>query len=294
MRINGVNVQTEFNGEPNVETWVKAFLKLRPAYLTTKELETAKDIAHSIIDTYKQAEDYKGPIPKLKKDVNGNIMLPEGTLLHATPPFLDKERTNIDYEKLSSIGKIGLISLGMLEEEAREWDQEVPLQVSFHKCSKSQDVKQKMNEICKLAKIEDFYDIFFIIDVHNDGIKKLLSFDISRYTGDDIDYGNGYRTENDGFLAYRLKKYPEEIKIETEKQALGYLLNVGREAVYIGQCFNYIPIAVPSKYITGIVLPKDLENNKNLINFLNKNFSNSTLISSSGKAIDALERETSL
>ena len=51
---------------------------------------------------------------------------------------------------------------------------------------------------------------------------------------------------------------------------------------------------MPSKYITGIVLPKQLENNENLINFLNKNFSNATLISSSGKAIDELERETSL
>lgn len=291
MRINGLNVKKEYDAEPNVETWFKAFFDNGP-YLTAKDFETVKDMSQSIIDAYKQAEEYEGPIPKLKKDVNGNVILPEGTLLHATPPFLDKEKI-IDYDKLSSIGKIGLISLGMLDEEAYEWDQEVPLQVSFHRCSKSLTCEEKMQEICRLNKLKNLYDIYFIVDVHNDGIKKLLSFNISTITDDDVDYENGYRTEKNKFLAYRLKKYPEEIKTETEKQALGFLL----DATSPPSCnlfYAYIPISVPSKYITGIVLPKQLENNVNLINFLNKNFSNATLISSSGKAIDTLERETSL
>lgn len=292
MRINGLNVKKDFDSEPSVETWLKAFLDNWPRNLTAQDFETANDMAQSIIDAYKQAEEYKGPISKLKKDVNGNIILPEGTLLHATPPFLDEGKI-IDYDKLSSIGKIGLISLGMLDEYADRYDQEVPLQVSFHRCSKSLTCEEKMQEICRLNGGKTFGDIYFIVDVHNDGIKKLLSFNISIFTNDDVDHGNVYRTENDKFFAYRLKKYPEGIKTETEKQALGFLLDATRPPSN-NPFYAYIPIAVPSKYITGIVLPKQLENNENLINFLNKNFSNSTLISSSGKAIDALERETSL
>ena len=292
MRINGLNVKKEYDAEPSVETWFKAFLGNWPGAPTTKDLETAKNMAQSIIDAYKQTEEYEGPISKLKQDTNDNIILPEGTLLHATPPFLDKENV-IDYDKLSSIGKIGLISLGMLDEEADEWDQEVPLQVSFHRCTKSLTCEEKMQEICRLNKRKILYDIFFIVDVHNDGIKKLLSFNISTITDDDVDHWNGYRTEKNKFLAYRLKKYPEGIKTETEKQALGFLLDATRPPSN-NPFYAYIPIAVPSKYITGIILPKQLENNENLINFLNKNFSNATLISSSGKAIDTLEREVSL
>lgn len=292
MRINGLNVKKDFDSEPSVETWFKAFFDNWSVTLTAKDFETVKDMAQSIIDAYKQAEEYEGPISKLKKDVNGNIILPEGTLLHATPPFLDEGKI-IDYGKLSSIGKIGLISLGMLEEDAYKDDQEVPLQVSFHRCSKSLTCEEKMQEICRLNRGKTFNDIFLIVDVHNDGIKKLLAFNITIFTDDDVDYGNGYRTEDDKFLAYRLKKYPEEIKTETEKQALGFLLNTTRPPSH-NPFYAYIPIAVPSKYITGIVLPKQLENNENLINFLNKNFSNATLISSSGKEIDTLEREISL
>lgn len=103
-----------------------------------------------------------------------------------------------------------------------------------------------------------------------------------------MDIGKGYRTPNDQFFAYRLKKYPEEIKTETEKQALGFLIDAGRP-ICNGSDFAYIPIAVPSKYIIGIVLPKELENDGELIDFLNKNFCNATLISSSGKVIDFLE-----
>ena len=292
MRINGLNVKKEYDAEPSVETWFKAFLGNWPGAPTTKDLETAKNMAQSIIDAYKQTEEYEGPISKLKQDTNDNIILPEGTLLHATPPFLDKENV-IDYDKLSSIGKIGLISLGMLDEEADEWDQEVPLQVSFHRCSKPLTCEEKMQEICRLNKLKEISDIYFIVDVYNDGIKKLLSFNISTITDDDVDYWNGYRTEKNRFLAYRLKKYPEGIKTETEKQALGFLLDATRPPS-CNLFYAYIPISVPSKYITGIILPKQLENNENLINFLNKNFSNATLISSSGKVIDTLEREISL
>lgn len=292
MRINGLNVKKEFDGDPSVETWFKAFLNNSTGNLTAQDNETVNGMAQSIIDAYKQAEEYEGPISKLKKDVNGNIILPEGTLLHATPPFIDKEKI-IDYEKLSSISKNGLISLGMLDEDADRDDQEVPLQVSFHRCSKSLTCEEKMQEICRLNGLKTCGDIYFIVDVHNDGIKKLLSFNISTITDDDVDYWNGYRTEKNKFLAYRLKKYPEGIKTETEKQALGFLLDATRPPSN-NPFYAYIPIAVPSKYITGIILPKQLENNENLINFLNKNFSNATLISSSGKAIDTLEREISL
>lgn len=291
MKINGLNVKHEFNDEPSLEIWFKAFLDEWPERVTPQSLEVAKNLAKPIVDAYKQAEEYEIPIQKLKQDIDGNVILPEGTLLHATPPFLDKEKTIIDYEKLSSIGEKGLISLGMLDEEAYGWDQEVPLQVSFHRCSKSQTVEEKIREICALERIKSCGDIFFIVDVHNEGLKKLLSFDISMVRKD-IDEGNGYRTEDDNFLAYRLKKYPEGIETETEKQTLGFLLNAGRP-ISEGPLYSYIPVAVPSKYITGIVLPLKLEKNENLIEFLSDNFCNATIISSDGKVINPLDREIS-
>lgn len=178
MKINGINVKTEFDSEANLELWVKSFIDSWPAKKSQQNLQIARDIAKPIIEAYKKADEYEGPISKLQEDIDGNVILPEGTIFHATPPFLDKQKTIIDYDKLSSIGKTGLISLGMLGEDACGWDSEVPLQVSFHRCNKSQTVEEKMKEICRSHETDELYDIFFIIDVQNDGIKKLLSFDI--------------------------------------------------------------------------------------------------------------------
>ena len=58
MKINGLNVKKDFDSEPSVETWFKAFFDNGP-YLTAKDFETVKDMAQSIIDAYKQAEEYE-------------------------------------------------------------------------------------------------------------------------------------------------------------------------------------------------------------------------------------------
>lgn len=45
MRINGLNVKKEYDAEPSVETWFKAFFGNWPVAPTTKDLETAKNMA---------------------------------------------------------------------------------------------------------------------------------------------------------------------------------------------------------------------------------------------------------
>lgn len=92
MRINGLNVKKDFDSEPSVETWLKAFLDNWPRNLTAQDFETANDMAQSIIDAYKQAEEYKGPISKLKKMLMGILYCQKAhfcTLLHL---FLMKEK----------------------------------------------------------------------------------------------------------------------------------------------------------------------------------------------------------
>ena len=298
MKINGLNVNKEFDSEPSLETWFKAFLDNSPVgarALTVEEMQMLTAMAQTIIDAYKHAEEYEGPITKLKKDDNGNIILPEGTLLHATPP-LDEEK-KIDYGKLSSIGKTGLISLGMLTEDAYGWDQEVPLQASFHRCKHTMTCEEKLQEICRLNKIEECGNILFIVDVHNDGLKKLLSFNITLVEDfaedENIDRGNSYKIRGDTRLAIRLKKYPTEIESEMAKMALGYLLDACRPPSH-SLYYSYLPIAVPSKYIVGIILPKKVEHNETLMDFLSKHFKNAILISSRGKEMKPLDRGLSL
>ena len=288
MKINGLNVQNEYAIGPSIEVWLKAFNDCGAGV----SFQMTNELAQPIIKAYQQSEAYTGPISKLKTDKDGNVILPEGALLHFTKPFADKEKTTIDYDKFTSISKTGLISLGMLDEDAYGWDSEVPLQASFHRCAKTQTVAEKLKYVCELNDVNNFYDIALIIDVCNDGLKKLLSYDISDVR-QDVDIGNSYKTEKDKFYAFRLKKYPQGIQTETEKQALGYLLDASHP-IKQGPNFAYIPIAVPSKYIVGIVLPKQVENNENLRNFLSDTFNNATIISSSGKTIKPLESEFAL
>lgn len=179
----------------------------------------------------------------------------------------------------------------MLDEESYEWDNEVPLQASFHRCSKTQTLKEKVNEICNSNKISELHDILLIIDTQNKGLKKLLSFDISSIRGD-VDIGNSYRN-NDKFLAFRLKKYPKEFKSENKKIALGCLLDVGRP-ICEGSNYAYIPIAVPSKYIVGVVLPKKLENDENFVEFLYKTYPNADVLTSTGNVLNPIKNARSL
>ncbi len=249
MRIKGLNVEQEFDGDPSVDEWIKTFNNYFKHDLSSEELKTITD---SIIEAYKTACDYNGEIPKLNIDEQGHVkVFSNGALLHMLP--VDS------FEKLAkkflSIKKYGLVSLSMLH-GGDDWDNEVPLSVSFHKILPKDTISKKCERMKKKDNLSSILDIGIIFDVQSEGIQKLLAYDISNRSN--VIRGDSYRNKKGELIGYKLSTYPKQIKTETEKQALGMLINAERPA-FDGCDFAYLPIAVPSKYIVGFVLPDKLK-----------------------------------
>lgn len=281
MKIYGINVSTEF-GEPSLNTWISDVKAGALNRLSLTDPKLAEDIIKSVTDAYHEAESFNPEPYKFSVDNDGKIILPAGCLVHLTPI---KRAGEINYDKLRSIKKRGLLSLGLFE-NGESWDEEVPYQVSFHRCAKQQTIPEKYKAMCDKSHHNKVYDLGVIIDAESEGIQKLLAFDTSRHRpNDNIDTGNGYKNPKNGeFYAFRLKQYPELIKTEAQKQALGLLIDHSHPVVE-GEDFAYLPIAVPPQYIAGFILNEEQEKNNELIAFLQEEFPNATLCSYQGGLI---------
>lgn len=281
MKINGINVDAEF-GDPSLNNWIDNVRagELRRLSLISPEL--VDEIVKSFIDAYTEAKNFQPQPCNFSVDEAGKIILPKGCLLHLTPIKSGKQ-TN--YGKLQSIKEKGLLSLSLFE-EGDDWDNEVPLQVSFHRCAKQQTIPEKYKAICERSHQEKVFDLGVIINTESEGIQKLLDFDTSGHRlNNNIDIGNGFKNpQTNEFYAYRLKKYPKTINTEAQKRALGFLILRSRPIVD-GDDFAYLPIAVPPQYIAGFILSEQQEKNSELIEFLRKEFPNAILCSSQGEVI---------
>ena len=74
MKINGINVQKEFENRPNEETWKSVFHDLR--HVGTISRTITDKLAQPIIYSYWRAVAYNGPVSKLKVDENGSVIFP--------------------------------------------------------------------------------------------------------------------------------------------------------------------------------------------------------------------------
>lgn len=282
MKLRGINAIYDNDDEiPSEETWTKGIGYGGLRRLQEANPQLVSDILDAFHQAYQRAVSYTPEPVEYERNENGQVIIPKGTLMHLSPIRFEG---GIDYDKLLSIKQYGLISLGMLRDGDDE-DNEVPFQVSFHRFAEPQTMQEKIDFIKRAAKASRVIDLGIIVDTRNEGLRELMAYDTSN-THDLVDRGHGFRNpQTDEFYAYRYKQYPEELKTEAQKQALGFLQS-NSHPIDVGENFSYLPVAVPSKYITGFVLPDRELENSTLIKFLKKNFPNAILISMDGKTID--------
>ncbi len=292
MKIRGINIKAMGGipkeiGEPSLNNWIKSFRTDGLRFLTDQTL--ANNITNCITDAYFKANNYKTTPFNYSVNKQNEMILPAGTLIHLSP--ITYGNVEIDYEKLLSIKEKGLLSIASFNVgDLQGLDNEVPYMVSFHRCAETRSVSEEYDSIMTRhsfynhTNITSINELGIVIDSTSPGIQKLLAFDISNVRPH-ILMGPGYIDPiTNRQYAYRLDKYPNGINTEAQKQALGSL-RCKSSPMREGDEYAYLPIAVPSQYISAFILSSKQEQNKEFILFLMKEFPNATICNAGGKIL---------
>ena len=186
------------------------------------------------------------------------IIAPE-TLFHLSP-MADSQTGEIFYDKLISIAKNGLLPVDMLIFSSDATD---PTYVSFHSVLENEKTLEDIDKRIKQGN----NNLSFFINTNTPAIQKLIR--IGRTANDSLNslptFDNLLCSNNDEDV---LKKM----------FAFGNLFcpdNLDQKGVF------YLPIGVPSSYISAIVVPDRLLEDEKLIQILSKNFDNALILDKS-------------
>ncbi len=266
MEIKGLNTEGEMFDENNVtvETYMrnlrvtKQILENRNIHIDEKYFEMIEKLCHEVFSSS----------PKEQPD---NVF-EEGTLFHYSV-VKDNKTGEVYYDKMKSIAQNGLLPVSMLVFLPNAIDD---IYVSFHSILNGEktfiEAKNRMLKDSKGRTDGHYSSLIFFVNSNTPIIQKLKKLGRS----EEYDISN---TAMKDFI---------EVEKDAEKviqRIFSYSNTFMPDALGSpGVC--YLPIGVPSSYISAIIVPENLQNDEKLLNILREGFKNARIIDENGIEIE--------
>lgn len=226
-----------------------------------------KNLKRSSLKRFNIPEKYYEKIEELYKKVFSSKCekekhISKGMLFHCTP-VKDLKTGEVFYDKIKSIAKNGLLAVDMLIDDSDATDSTY---LSFHSVLEGenslQDIFNRLQTSDKTTA--EFSSLIFFIDTHNPIIQELI--EMGRHYGEDfnlpplMDMLESKQTPNNQILKkmFQISNWyaPDNLNCPG---------------------VTYLPIGVPSEFISAIVVPKALQNDAKLIKILSQ-FKNAKIL----------------
>lgn len=258
MEIIGINTGGEFFDENAVSVKTLTDNMRRDHVLKQYDLQKYYDEIEKLYKAIFSSDPGKSKSPSFQA----------GTLFHRSP-MRDIKTGEVYYDKLRSIAKNGLLPVDMLVSSPDATD---PTYVSFHSVLERE---KTLADIFKRSP-QGSVDLIFFVNTGAPAIAQLMR--LGRCYGDNYNPPHFKDVLASGKDEEILKKIfqiqnafcPDNIDVE-------------------GVC--YLPIGVPSKYISAVVVPESLKSDEKLLGIIAEGFPEAAILGGDGKAVSPSQPE---